>query len=43
VGFVAWLIALLGILVPLGALFLLGTLVVRRIIRGGTPPGVPQA
>jgi len=43
VSFVAWLIALLGILVPLGVLFLLGALVIRRIIRGGTPPGVPQS
>ena len=43
VSFVAWLIAMLGILVPLGVLFLLGTLVVRRIIRGGTPPGIPQS
>jgi hypothetical protein len=42
VSFVAWLIAMLGILVPLGVLLLLGTLLVRRIIRGGTPPGVPQ-
>jgi hypothetical protein len=39
VGFVAGFIALLGILVPLGLLLLLGALVVRRIIRGGTPPG----
>jgi hypothetical protein len=43
VSFVAWLIAMLGILVPLGVLLLLGTLVVRRILRGGTPPGVPQS
>jgi hypothetical protein len=43
VGFVAWLIAMLGILVPLGVLILLGTLIVRKIIRGGTPPGVPQS
>jgi hypothetical protein len=41
VSFVAWLIAMLGILVPLGALLLLGALVVRRIIRGGTAPGLP--
>ena len=32
-----------GILVPLGVLLLLGALVIRRIIRGGTPPGVPQS
>ena len=43
VSLVAWLIAMLGILVPLGVLFLLGTLIVRRIIRGGTPPGIPQS
>ena len=43
VSFVAGLIALLGILVPLGVLVLLGALVIRRIIRGGTPPGVPQS
>ena len=43
VSFVAWLIAMLGILVPLGVLLLLGALVIRRIIRGGTPPGVPQS
>jgi hypothetical protein len=43
VSFVAWLIAMLGILVPLGVLLLVGTLVVRRIIRGGTPPGIPQS
>ncbi len=41
VSLVAWLIAMLGILVPLGALLLLGALVVRRITRGGTPPGLP--
>jgi hypothetical protein len=43
VGFVAGFIALLGILVPLGVLLLLGAVVVRRIIRGGTPPGISQA
>ena len=43
VSFVAWLIAMLGILVPLGVLLLLGALVVRRILRGGTPPSVPQS
>lgn len=43
VGFVAGFIALLGILVPLGVLLLLGALAVRRIIRGGTPPGISQA
>ena len=43
VSFVAWLIAMMGILVPLGVLLLLGALVVRKIIRGGTPPGIPQS
>lgn len=42
VGFVAGLIALLGVLVPLGVLVLAATLVVRRIIRGGTPPGAAR-
>jgi hypothetical protein len=42
VGFVAGFIALLGVLVPLGVLVLLGALVVRRIIRGGTPPGTAR-
>jgi hypothetical protein len=41
VSFVAWLIAMLGILVPLGGLLLLGALVVRRFGRGGTP-SVPR-
>jgi len=43
VGFVAWLIAMLGILVPLAVLLLLGALVVRRIPRRGAPPELPQA
>lgn len=43
VAFVAGFIALLGILVPLGVLVLVGALVVRRIMRGGTPPGVSEA
>jgi hypothetical protein len=43
VGVVAWLIASLGVLVPLGVIVGLGVLVGRRIIRGGTPPGVPLA
>lgn len=42
VGFVAGFIALLGVLVPLGVLVLVGALVVRRIIRGGTPPGTAR-
>ena len=43
VSVVAWLIASLGVLVPLGVVVGLGVLVGRRIIRGGTPPGVPLA
>ena len=46
VGFVAWLIAMLGILIPLGALVLLGAVVIRRLPRlprRGAPPTVPQA
>lgn len=43
VSLVAWLIAMLGVLVPVGALILLGALVWRRFSRGGTPPGVPQS
>jgi hypothetical protein len=43
VGVVAWLIASLGVLVPLGVIIGLGVLVGRRLLRGGTPPGVPLA
>ena len=43
VGVVAWLIASLGVLVPLGVIVGIGVLVTRRLLRGGTPPGVPQA
>ena len=43
VGVVAWLIAALGVLVPLGVIIGLGVLVGRRLLRGGTPPGVPLA
>jgi hypothetical protein len=43
VSFVAWLIAMLGILVPVAVLLLLGALVVRRLPRRGSPPGLPQA
>src|SRR5688500_9286013 len=41
VSVVAWLIASLGVLVPLGVVIGLGVLVARRVLRGGTPPGVP--
>jgi hypothetical protein len=40
---VAWLIASLGVLVPLGVIVGMGVLVARRLLRGGTPPGVPLA
>ncbi|HEU4720231.1 MAG TPA: DUF4349 domain-containing protein [Gemmatimonadaceae bacterium] len=43
VGVVAWFIASLGILVPLGVIVGLGVLAARRLLRGGTPPGVSQA
>ena len=43
VGVVAWCIASLGVLVPLG-LLLAGTLLLaRRVLRAGTPPGVSGA
>jgi hypothetical protein len=43
VGVIAWLIASLGILVPLGVILGIGFVIGRRILRGGNPPGVPQA
>ena len=43
VGVVAWFIASLGILIPLGVIIGAGVVIGRRILRGGTPPGVPQA
>jgi hypothetical protein len=43
VGVVAWFIASLGILLPLGVIIGVGVVIGRRIIRGGTPPGVPLA
>ena len=43
VGVVAWFIASLGILIPLGVIIGVGVVIGRRILRGGTPPGVPQA
>jgi hypothetical protein len=43
VGVVAFLIASLGVLIPLGVVVGVGVLVGRRLLRGGTPPGVPQA
>jgi hypothetical protein len=41
VGVVAWLIASLGVLLPLGVILGIGFVIGRRILRGGTPPGVP--
>ena len=41
--FVAWFIASLGILIPVGAVCGLIILVTRRLLGGGTPPKVPQA
>ncbi len=45
VGFVAWLIASLGLLIPLGLLLGAGVVVARRLrlFRPGTPPGVSGA
>lgn len=43
VAFVAWFIASLGILIPVGAVIGVTVVVVRRILGGGTPPRVPQA
>ena len=43
VGVVAWFIASLGILLPLGVIIGIGFVIGRRILRGGTPPGVPLA
>jgi hypothetical protein len=43
VAFVAWFIASLGILVPVGVVIGVTVVVVRRILGGGTPPRVPQA
>jgi hypothetical protein len=43
VGVVAWCIASLGILVPLGALALAGFAIARRMLGGGSPPRVSKA
>jgi uncharacterized protein DUF4349 len=43
VGVLAWCIASLGILVPLGLLIGAGVVVARRVLRAGTPPGVSGA
>ena len=43
VAVVAWFIASLGIRGPLGVIVGLGVLAARRLLRGGTPPGVSQA
>lgn len=43
VAVVAFCIAALGVLIPLGALVAAGVVVTRRILRPGTPPGVTGA
>jgi hypothetical protein len=43
IGVLAWCIASLGVLLPLGALALAGAVMVRRLLRPGTPPGVSGA
>jgi hypothetical protein len=43
IGVLAWCIASLGVLLPLGALALAGAVVARRLLRPGTPPGVSGA
>jgi hypothetical protein len=43
IGVVAWSIAALGVLIPLGVVIGAGVLVVRRLFGGGTPPGVSKA
>jgi hypothetical protein len=43
VGVVAWCIASLGVLVPLGLMLAATMLLVRRVLRPGTPPGVSGA
>ena len=43
VGVVAWCIASLGVLVPLGLMLAATMLLVRRVFRPGTPPGVSGA
>ena len=42
VAFVAWFIASLGILIPVGALIGVTVMVARRLFGGGAPPKVPQ-
>jgi hypothetical protein len=42
-GVVAWLIAALGLLIPLGVLAVAGAMLGRRLLRPGTPPGVSGA
>jgi hypothetical protein len=43
VGVLAWFIASLGILIPLGLLIGAGYLMARRLLRRRTPPGVSEA
>jgi hypothetical protein len=42
VAFTAWLIASLGVLIPLAALVGVMVMVARRLFGGDTPPKVPQ-
>jgi hypothetical protein len=42
VAVVAWFIASLGVLVPLGVLALAGLAIARRVLGGGSPPGVSK-
>jgi hypothetical protein len=42
VAVIAWCIASLGILVPLGILALAGLAIARRMLAGGSPPGVSK-
>jgi hypothetical protein len=42
VAFVAWFIASLGILIPVGAVIGVMIMVTRRLFGGGSPPKVPQ-
>jgi hypothetical protein len=43
VGVVAWFIASLGVLIPLGVVIAAGYLLARRLLRGRRPPGVSEA
>ncbi|MEO6525844.1 MAG: DUF4349 domain-containing protein [Gemmatimonadaceae bacterium] len=43
IGVIAWCIASLGLLIPLGVLILIGAAVARRVFRGGTPGSTGEA